>query len=65
MKARLQLVIDSLASFSDGSDGAVVLGVLLGARFVERLETGMCGGIGLSFSPGTDADELSLILDAE
>ena len=34
-----------LGWFSDGSDGAILLlGFLLGARFVERLETVSCAG---------------------
>ena len=43
-----------------------VLGFLLGARFVERLETVSCvGGIAWSFSQAPDANELSLIPDAD
>ena len=56
-----------LGWFSDESDGAILLlGFLLGASFVESLETVSCAGALLwSFSSASDADELSLILDSE
>ena len=51
-----------LGLFNDRSVGAI----LLGARFVERLETASCAGASVwSFPPATNADELCLILDAE
>ena len=49
--------------FSDVSDGAVLrLRFLLRVGFVERQETILCAGaLVWSFSPASDADELSLI----
>ena len=64
-------MIDSLAGpmFGDGSGAAILLlGFLLGARFVERQETvSRARGIILVILSGraSHTDELSLILDAE
>ena len=56
-----------LGWFGDRSGGAILfLEFLLGATFVERRETVSCAGASIwSFSMASDADELSLILDAE
>ena len=65
------LVIDCIVKLgwllSDGSDKAfLLLGLLLGARFVERMEIVSCAWASVwTFSQASYADELSLILDVE
>ena len=58
-----------LGWLSDGSDSAILLmQFLLRVRFVERLENISCAGAGAlvwSFSQAAEADQLSLIPDAD